>query len=122
MQQRPIVGKYLLAGLAIIFSIILADQYAKWLVIDTLLRTDSPASGGFFDWFMTRKEIGFFVDEREAFKTVALAPFLNFAMVWNQGISFGLFDTNSPSMPPVFIAISILASLLLLIWLVLATP
>ncbi|MCE9507704.1 MAG: signal peptidase II [Alphaproteobacteria bacterium] len=121
MQQPPGVGKYFLLGLAVIAAIILADQYTKWLVIDTVVSMDKHAGSGFFSWLLTQKKIEFFINERETFKTVALTPFLNFVMVWNQGISFGMLDTNSPHMPLVFISISAMASLLMLIWLALAT-
>ncbi|MBI3440565.1 MAG: signal peptidase II [Proteobacteria bacterium] len=120
MRHPPIVGKYFLLGFILICGIILADQYSKWLVIDTL-RTSPSASTDFLHWFATRKKIEFFINEREIFKTMTLSPGLNLVMVWNQGISFGLFDTNSPNMSLLFIAISLLTSLLLLLWLALAT-
>jgi signal peptidase II len=121
MQQLPGVGKYFLLGLAVIAAIILADQYTKWLVINTMVSAENHAGSGFFDWFLTQKKIEFFINERETFKTVALTPFLNFVMVWNQGISFGMLDTNSPHMPMVFISISVMASLLMMIWIALST-
>jgi signal peptidase II len=121
MQQLPSVGKYFLLGLAVIGAIILADQYTKWLVIDTVVSMEKHAGSGFFNWLLTQKKIEFFINERETFKAVTLTPFLNFVMVWNQGISFGMLDTNSPHMPLVFISISVMASLLMLIWLALAT-
>lgn len=115
------VGKYFLLGAILICAVIFIDQYTKWLVTETMLRMGGPESSGFFDWFTTRKEIGFFVDEREKFKTVLLLPFLNFVMVWNQGISFGLLDTNSPNMTLVFIGLSMLISSAMIIWLALNT-
>ena len=113
MQQSS--GKsrgYFLFGMLIIAGIILADQYSKWLVMETMLR-ETATVPAFADWFMTRHPVEYFVDQRESFKTIALAPFLNFTMVWNQGISFGLFDTNLPQMALVFIGISLLISILL---------
>lgn len=121
MQHPPRVGKYFLFGLAAIGALILADQYTKWLVMESLLKADGADARGFFDWFFTQKKIEFFVNERETFKTLALTPFLNFVMVWNQGISFGMLDSASPHMPLVFISLSVLASLLMLIWLALST-
>jgi len=112
-------GKYFLLGTAIIFAVIFIDQYTKWLVTETMLRMGGPESSSFFNWFTTRKEIGIFVDEREQFKSTALFPFLNFVMVWNQGISFGLLDTNSPNMSLVFITLSMLISSAMIIWLAL---
>jgi len=120
MQQYPAVGKYFLHGFVLICVIILADQYTKWWVIDHMLRL-TPSGGGFFDWLVTSKKIEFFINEREVFKTAVLAPFLNFVMVWNQGISFGMFDTNSSGMSLALIALSLTLSLLMLIWIFMAT-
>jgi signal peptidase II len=115
MQQSS--GKsrsYFFFGLLLIAAIIVADQYTKWLVMETMLREDA-AVPAFADWFMTRRPLEYFIDQRDSFRTLALAPFLNFTMVWNQGISFGLFDTGHPQMALVFIGISLLISTLLLI-------
>ena len=120
MQPRSIVGKYFLPGVILICCIVLADQVTKWWVIG-MLRLHPVSGGGFPSWFLTQKKIEFFINEREAFKTVALTPFLNFVMVWNQGISFGMFDTNFPNISLLFIALSMIVSLLLLIWLATAT-
>jgi signal peptidase II len=119
MHLHPHAGKYFLLGLTIICGVIFIDQYSKWLVIETVLRQSGPVSGGFMDWFTTRREISFFVDEREHFRTLALVPWLSFVMVWNQGISFGMLDTNSPLMPLVFITLSLLISAAMVIWLAL---
>lgn len=49
-----------------------------------------------------------------------IAPFFNLTMVWNRGVSFGMFGNDALS-PWVFITIAGLATLLLLRWLH-ATP
>lgn len=116
MHHHPAVGKYFLLGFLVICTVILADQYSKWLVIETMLRLDGPTNDGFFDWFTTQKKIEFFLMERENFKTVALTPLLNFTMVWNQGISFGLLDTHAPNAQLAFIALSMIISLMMIIW------
>ena len=100
---------------------LLADQYTKWLVIEKMLRIENPFAGGFFQWLMTERKIEFFMNEREAFNSIELAPFLNFVMVWNQGISFGLFDSNEPVMAVILTAVALAASLLLLIGLAVAS-
>lgn len=117
MPRRRAAGRYFLLGLLIVCGAILVDQYTKWLVMEAVLRVNGPEQAGFMDWFTTRKKIEFFINEREPFKTVVLSPFLSVVMVWNQGVSFGLLDTNSPHMPLVLIAVSSLISLLMLIWL-----
>lgn len=109
-------GRFFLLGFFLIIAIVLADQYTKWLVMETMLRINGDAPE-FSRWFMTENKIPFFITEREPFRTIALLPFLNFVMVWNQGISFGLFDTNDPRMPILFIGISLLISIPMLIWL-----
>ena len=113
-------GKYFLLGLIILCGVIFVDQYTKWLVIETVLRT-KPLSAGFLDWFITLKKIAFFVNEREHFRTILLLPVLNVVMVWNQGISFGILESNSPRMALVFIALSLALSLAMFIWLAINT-
>lgn len=117
MQQRSSATTHFFLGFVIICAVIIADQYTKWLVIETMLRMDSPTSVGFVEWFTTQKKIAFFVTERESFKIITLTPFLDFVMVWNQGISFGMLDT--PHMPLVLISTSTLISMLMILWLAL---
>lgn len=117
MSQHPALGRYFLLSFILICSIIIADQYSKWLVLETLLRNPAPSTDSFFHWLTTHKKIEFFVNERETFKTMTLASWLNLVVVWNRGISFGLFDSNSPNTPFILIGISMAVSLLMLIWL-----
>lgn len=117
-------GKYFLPGLVIIIGVIFIDQYTKWLVMETLLRPEGPSHVRFLSWLVTRNPLSVFVGERVHFKDIVLSPFLNFVMVWNQGISFGMMDHNnaaSSHMPLVFIALSLIISLLMTIWLALNT-
>ena len=113
--------KYFLLALAIICGVIFIDQYTKWLVMETMLRPNGPINTGFISWLVSLKKIGFFINEREHFSSLSLAPFLNLVMVWNQGISFGMLDNNSPQMALVFIALSLIISLMMTLWLVLNT-
>ena len=116
---RP--GQFFLFGMFVICAIIFADQYTKWLVLETMLRSggDTPA---FQDWFMTRQPLEFFIDQREVYQTREITGFLNFVMVWNTGISFGLFSDNtdmekSRMLALVFIALSLTVALALIVWL-----
>ncbi len=121
MPQASAVGRHFLLGFIIMFAAFLTDQYTKWLVMETVLRIDGPAAGGFFDWFVTQQKVAFFILEQENFRTVAITPLLNFVMVWNRGISFGLMDTDGVSTQLFFIALSMMISLLLIIWLAMAS-
>lgn len=119
---RP--GQFFLFGMFVICAIIFADQYTKWLVLETMLRAggDTPA---FQDWFMTRQPLEFFTDQREVYQSREITGFLNFVMVWNTGISFGLFSDNadmekSRILALVFIALSLTVALALIVWLAVA--
>lgn len=118
-QHTPRLGQYFFYGMIAILAVILVDQYTKWLIIETTLRMDGKMLP-FFDWFFTQNKISYFVMDREKFNTVTLAPFLDLVMVWNQGISFGMLDSNSPMMAITLIGISLMISLMLLVWLALS--
>ena len=118
-HHYPRLGQYFWYGLIVVLAIIVIDQYTKWLVIETTLRIDGKMMS-FLDWFFTKNKISFFIIDREVFNTVALAPVLNLVMVWNQGISFGMLDSNSPMMALGLIGVSLIISLALLIWLALS--
>lgn len=111
---RP--GRFFLLGFILIAALIFADQYSKWWVMEHMLR----ASGEprlFGDWFLTLQPVSFFFDQREAYNTVILTPFLNFVMVWNTGVSFGMFNSDSDVVKFALIGVALLISLLLMIWL-----
>lgn len=118
-------GKFFFFGMVMICVIIFLDQYTKWLVLETMLRTDG-ANPAFGDWFLTRQPIGMFIDQRETYNNIELTGFLNFVMVWNEGISFGLFDSSDDNMGGgnglsiVFIGIALIISLLMIVWMALA--
>ena len=119
MEQNFRGGRYFLPGLAIICSVLLLDQYTKWLVIDALRSVGVPHPG-FFTWLTSMNKVSYLLNEREVFDHKTLAPFLKFVMVWNQGISFGIMDNQSPYMAQVFIALSLIIALVLMIWLALS--
>lgn len=119
---RP--GQFFLFGMFIICTIVFLDQYTKWLVLETMLRTegDTPL---FQDWFVTRQPLEFFIDQRESYNSLEITGFLNFIMVWNTGISFGMFsEVSSPeagrTLSLVFISLSLMIALMLIVWLALA--
>lgn len=118
---RP--GQFFLFGFCLIGAILFLDQYTKWLVLETMLRTDGDVPT-FGQWFMTRQPLEFFIDQREVYTTRELTGFLNFVMVWNTGISFGMFSEASEesgrALSLVLIALSLTVSLVLTVWLALA--
>jgi signal peptidase II len=114
MQQTQLSpGRILMIGLFMIPVVILADQYTKWLVLETVLRAGEHP--GFGTWFVTPRPLSYFIDQQESYATDTLAPFLNFVMVWNKGVSFGMFDNNT-TLPLVLIGLSLAISGALLAW------
>lgn len=112
-------GRFFLVAFIAILVVIAADQASKWLVLETMLRTKSE-NPDFWAWFSTRDLIGDFVDQREAYNTITYTPWLNFTMVWNKGVSFGMFGGENALPPIVFIGFSLVVSMGMMVWLVLA--
>jgi signal peptidase II len=83
-------GRHNFLGLALTVIALAADQFHKYWMIEV--------------YRITEKE------------PVAVTPFLNLVMVWNPGISYGLFPAGSSSGRLVLVGISIAAVLALLIW------
>ncbi len=78
-------------GLLIAACVFLADRLSKYWIVDLF---DLPSRG-----------------------TYAILPFFNLSMVWNRGISFGLFPAGSETGRYVLIALTSLIAIGLLIWL-----
>ncbi len=114
---RP--GRYFIVALFLILVVIGLDQASKWFVMESMLRVKSE-NPDFWTWFTTRDMVEYFSDQQEQYKQVVFNDWLNFTMVWNRGISFGMFGGGAGKTPLLFIALSMLISLGLLIWLVLA--
>ncbi len=68
----------------------LVDQLTKWLVIDRMADVN---------------------------QTIPVTKFLNFVLVWNKGVTFGIFNDAKPYMPYVLIAIAVIVLILLTRWL-----
>ena len=114
---RP--GRYFIVAFFLILVVIGLDQASKWFVMESMLRVKSE-NPDFWTWFTTRDMVEYFSDQQEQYKQVVFNDWLNFTMVWNRGISFGMFGAGAGKTPLLFIALSMLISLGLLIWLVLA--
>jgi signal peptidase II len=118
--MKPIKpGHYFIAALCLVVGVIFADQYSKWLVMENLLSV-KQGTPEFFNWFFTRHALSYFLLDREEFKVISVAPWFNLILVWNQGVSFGLFDNAAPHRELIFIALSAIISLQLVIWLALS--
>lgn len=113
-------GRFFLLGLFLTFVILVADQYSKWFVMETILRQDG-AVVPFIDWLMTQKHLSVFFDQRESYNNLTITSFLNLVMVWNTGVSFGLFNSDSQTTVYILTALALLMSMLMLVWMAVTT-
>lgn len=78
----------LAAGLAAFVLVLLADQFSKWWILNTF---QLPAKG-----------------------SVAIMPGLNFTMVWNHAVTFGMLSGMGAKGPLLFCTVALIAVLVLL--------
>ena len=91
MGRLARLGPHTAFGLAIATAVCLLDQANKlWLL---------------------------FVFEIERHQPVVLTPFLEMILVWNRGISYGLFQQDSQRGPLLLAALMLVAAFLLMVWL-----
>lgn len=100
--QKPFTLSFLCLDL------ILIDQITKWLVTQFVFSEQEPVF--ILEW-LTR------AGPRLDFTSLEITPFLNIVMVWNQGVSFGLFNQDSPYGAYILIALSLIITIAFIIWL-----
>jgi len=83
----------LVMAIDLIIALFLLDQASKWYVLEHIIApmtTDTPLPPmGFFDWLMALSL------PRLPFAELIVLPFFNLVMVWNEGISFGVFGGHN---------------------------
>jgi len=77
-------------GLCVAGVIVVADQITKWWVLAEFL--DNP-------------------------RVVPVTDFFNLVLVWNRGVSFGLFASSAQWMPYILAGLAIVISVFLVMWL-----
>ncbi len=92
--------------------IFVCDQLCKWWMIEILFKAQNlgVASQGFFEWLLSG-------GERLGPMHIELLPFFNLVMVWNKGVSFGMFAGDDSSGAMILIATSLIITAFLLFWL-----
>ncbi len=99
-------------GLAALFFI--ADQLSKWAVTERMIRPalgpDHGAPLGLWEWLVH-------APERLPPMRIALLPFFNIVMVWNQGVSFGLFNNHADYGPLLLSLLSVAIVVVFSVWL-----
>ncbi|WP_419730374.1 signal peptidase II [Lichenicola sp.] len=89
-RTAPDSGRFLPLGLAIGLAVLAADQASKWWILD---RLDLAARG-----------------------EVRVLPVLDFIMVWNHAVTFGMFGGVGAAGRFLFSAIAVVVVVLLLFW------
>ena len=85
-----------------IVAIFLIDQISKWWIVERYFQSNDTA---FINWLVT------FGQDRLGFVTHEVFSFFNLTMVWNTGISFGLFSGNEMAGVYVLSALSVIISM-----------
>ncbi len=100
--------------LILAFFLLVADQLSKWFVTEVMIKValekPDPSTLGFVDWLSS-------APGRLPFTSIEILPFFNIVMVWNQGVSFGMFSNNTDYGPILLSALSLVISTIFLIWL-----
>ncbi|NCO04154.1 MAG: signal peptidase II [Alphaproteobacteria bacterium] len=102
-KKKPLVG------LALIIGMILVDQLTKWAIVERVLmpaRHPDMIPLGLVEWFGNPDKLGPV--------SITVFPFFNLSMVWNHGISFGLFQSDTPYF---LIGLALLISVIFAVWL-----
>jgi len=78
-----------LIGFGLIIDFIILDQISKWFILEYVFKPELELETlGVMDWLTS--------EFRLPFISIELTSFFNLTMVWNQGISFGLFQNGNP--------------------------
>ena len=97
--------------LALSALIVLADQLSKWAVVEHVVRPIlAEPSLNFIEWYKI-------AGDRLPYVQTEILPFFNLVMVWNQGVSFGLFNQTSNYGPLILSVLSLIITLGFVIWL-----
>lgn len=103
--SKPVVG------FSLALDVIILDQLSKWLIVEYILRPVVQPHGiqtGLMGWITNPPS-------RLPFATVEILPFFNLTMVWNEGISFGLFHGTGIWL---LTGVALLITVLFSVWLV----
>lgn len=97
-----------LIGFSIAIDMVLLDQTSKWFVLEYILKPLGDAPLYITDWFLE-------APARLPHTSIEITSFFNLGMVWNEGISFGLFGGSGPML---LVLMSLGISALFALWLI----
>ncbi len=114
-SAAPTSLRRLLTPVLAILGLIAADQLSKWWVFEVLLRVKGEPRG-LCDWLLTARHWSVYGEPSE-FAERLLLPFANLVMVWNRGVSFGLFSGTGGQNPYILVGVAAVITVVLLAWL-----
>lgn len=98
----------------IIIFLAMLDQLCKWWVIEVFYKPRVFESEGstlpFFDWMMAFNQTQF------PPVNIEMTSFFNMVMVWNKGVSFGMFASYHDMMPYVLSGVAMIISVIMIVW------
>ncbi len=95
---------------ALIAAVIAFDQLSKWIVMELVMRNSEDGTAvDFFSWIMS-------APEKVPYQTFEILPFYNIVMVWNYGVSFGMFNNQSTESSLILVGVAVIITFFLLIW------
>ena len=77
-------------GLTIAGLVIALDQASKWWIVNSVMQPP---------------------------RQIEVLPVFNVVLTWNRGVSFGMFDTDSPVAPWILSGVAIAVAIALVVWL-----
>jgi signal peptidase II len=96
--------------ISVIFIVLIFDQLSKWMVMELIMRHSQTGTAlDFFDWIAQ-------VPDKPDFMRFEILPFYNIVLVWNYGVSFGMFNNQSPENALLLSGISTLIAFGLMLW------
>lgn len=102
-------------GFAIALDTLILDQISKWLILEYVMREQVQPQGiklGLLEW-LTKAPA-----RMPSGTSIEVLPFFNLTMVWNEGISFGLFHGTGIW---ILCGLSLVITVLFSVWLTRAT-
>lgn len=107
LNLNPLARKIFLLGLAV--DAIILDQLSKWAVTELVIRPRLDVT--FVDlisWVMQ-------APEKMPYTSIEVLPFFNIVMVWNSGISFGMFNDGTSTL--LLILLPLVITAFFMVWL-----
>ena len=97
-----------------VFVVIAFDQLSKWVVTELVMKSTREQSLGFIEWLST-------MPPKPDYMSYEILPFYNIVMVWNYGVSFGMFNNNSQENAFILVGIAAVIAFILIIWMLRAS-